>query len=404
MDTHISIISIVIPCLLFLVIVAVSIIAMWTDLILTARIETASVPRMSWLSRVGMGGILYTALNFFRITYKNYEMDEYGNIFLRWMMAYISILSGVIIVSLIPLWNYATFQTVVKQSHIFGINCGVPLAFAAIIMGNDIVILLSSIVKGRTISDIKPFLPLIVIDIILGVAFMAIIISSNTLNIGKLIASQAGGIENWNAIRHFPSFILAAIWLFTFNPLRRSSLWHRSMFEVVLVISEYARSVAGALLIAAIFLGGWQIPYISMLTLNSYLQELVVYIGPFVGLMLAVFGGVMANGIKRDIYSDIRDYERRIWGGGIAVCGLLLLIISLYYEIAEIPNWIRWIALPILQFVALLAKTALLYVLTLMLRKILSHKAHKKIIVGGATLGLFGAAVDILIALFRKGV
>lgn len=116
---------------------------------------------------------------------------------------------------------------------------------------------------------------LISYELALGMSAVAIFLVSGSLSIGSIVSDQGGAIWMWNAIRQPLAFVIFLTALFAeanrlpFDlPEGEAEIvgYHveySSMRFAMFFMAEYAHITVGSAIVAAIFLGGWHIPFVS---------------------------------------------------------------------------------------------------------------------------------------------
>lgn len=124
-------------------------------------------------------------------------------------------------------------------------------------------------------------------------------------------------------------------------------------------MGEYIAMVTGAAVIATLFFGGWQIPFVSteMIIANAGWLAPAVTLATAVGLF--AFGGHQFKNYytQPKIWGDSRDEEPMILGSIGLALGALLTVVGILLALADLPAFVGPILAASLQFGSFMAKT-----------------------------------------------
>jgi len=209
-------------------------------------------------------------------------------------------------------------------------------------------------------------------EVALGLSVVAIFLFSGSLRLEDIVLSQGALVWNWNVIRQPLAFVLFLAALFAETnrlpfdlPEGESEIvagYHTeysSMRFALFFMGEYAHIVVGSLIIAILFLGGWQFPFIDATLLRSYSNEIFLFGWPIGAIVMLLFGGSISSRFRRR-YRDVRDYEPLIWGIPIMLFAAALLIawagLMTQGYLNHLPEWIGPILVFMIQLGTLLVK------------------------------------------------
>jgi NADH-quinone oxidoreductase subunit H len=118
-------------------------------------------------------------------------------------------------------------------------------------------------------------------------AAVAIFLVAGSLSLNAIVADQGGAIWMWNAVRQPLAFLIFLTALFAESnrlpfdlPEGEAEIvgYHveySSMRFAMFFMAEYAHIVVGSAIVAALFLGGWHIPFVGDEAILSFFASLV---------------------------------------------------------------------------------------------------------------------------------
>jgi len=96
-------------------------------------------------------------------------------------------------------------------------------------------------------------------------------------------------------------------------------------------MAEYAHIIIASALIAILFFGGWQVPFLSTDFLRMHAEGglFLVLLGH--GLLFMVIGLFLLSKFKQGRYGDARDFEVLVFGLPLTVIGLSLALYTILH-------------------------------------------------------------------------
>lgn len=223
--------------------------------------------------------------------------------------------------------------------------------------------------KYPLISSLRAASQTISYELAMGLAALSLFIVAGSFSLPDIVADQGAFVLRWNAIRQPVAFILfftamlAEANRLPFDlPEGESEIvagYHTeysSMRFAMFFMGEYAHIIVGSAILATLFFGGWNVPFLSSEVMYKNFPLIVLIAWPMAGVGLLLFGGWLTGKFRRR-YNDRRDFEPVIFGILAVAAGLLILFSYAAFGDVALPQWIANVSIFLLQVVMLLIKT-----------------------------------------------
>lgn len=251
-------------------------------------------------NRVGWKGLLQPFADVFKLLLKEDIVPEKADRIVHLLAPMIALFVAFSTFAVIPFG---------PEVHLFGYD--IPLVVADVNMGVLFILALTSLaVYGLTLAGwssgskysllggIRSSAQMISYEISMGFSIGGVLLLSESLRPIAIVESQAGWM--WNAIIQPIGFITFLVSAFAETnrlpfdlPEAEPELVggfhteYSSMKFAGFFLSEYANMIIASALIVTLYLGGWQIPYIDLLGLPSWLVA-VLQVGAFIFKLVAL--------------------------------------------------------------------------------------------------------------------
>jgi NADH-quinone oxidoreductase subunit H len=193
--------------------------------------------------------------------------------------------------------------------------------------------------KYALLGGIRSSAQMISYELTLGLSLLSIIVMTGSFELGSMVTAQTHQVWNW----HFFTQPLAALLFIvsTFAETNRAPfdlpegeselvagyhVEYSSMKFAQFFMAEYIHMIMASALIATVFLGGWQVPFVSTETLRTN-AEMILQVGLIAFAVVSTLVGVLLiSKFKRGKYGDKRDFEVLVLGVPAVLTGLALLV------------------------------------------------------------------------------
>lgn len=270
-------IAIVKPCIVFAMVMGLMSFVIWMERKGAAYIQDRRGPNRASILGIRLGGLFHVVADSIKLITKEEVMPRRASRALAILAPMITFSVVMAAVAVVPFTGRVEVAGVGVQLMVADIGAGLVFAVAMTSLG-----VYGIVLAGWASHNTYSFLggmrcaaQLISYELALGMSAVAIFLVSGSLSLGDIVADQGGPVWMWNAIRQPAAFIIFMTALLAeanrlpFDlPEGESEIvgYHveySSMRFAMFFMAEYAHIVIGSAIVAAIFLGGWQIPFVG---------------------------------------------------------------------------------------------------------------------------------------------
>ncbi len=253
-------------------------------------------------NRVGWGGLLQSPADVLKLFFKEDIVPRAANKFVHSLAPVISLTIAFITYTVIPIGN---------DIQLFGYN--IKLVVADVDAGILFILAFTSIgVYGITLSGwgsnnkysllggLRSSAQMISYELSMGISVVGVLMLAGSLKISDIINYQSGWM--WNAILQpigFITFVVAAFAETNRLPFDLPEAepelvggYHTeysSLKFAMFFLAEYANMIVASALISALYLGGWNLPFVHDLGLNPTLTILFQITTYFIKILCVLF-------------------------------------------------------------------------------------------------------------------
>jgi NADH-quinone oxidoreductase subunit H len=109
-------------------------------------------------------------------------------------------------------------------------------------------------------------------------------------------------------------------------------------------MSEYAHMIMASAMIATLFFGGWQVPFVSTQMLQSHAADILYWGLIGFGVFSLLLGLKLVSKFRKGKYGDKRDYEVLVFGIPAILVALLAAFLLTRFDAALLQSVSPWIA------------------------------------------------------------
>lgn len=357
----------------------------------------------SWLMNIGLGSVIYTIFDFVRVA-SNAGLGHRAMLELPSMIAaLLAFFVAIASVAAVPFAGPIDIAGQNVQIQVANIDVGLIFAIAMLAVGSRAALMAGSLGAGTKSmsSSIWERTCHISYDLSVALAASAVFIIAQSFGLSDMVMSQGHFPWTWYVVRQPVAFLIFLAWPFAMRRFMSNEM-PRDGFASVALMSEYICSFSACVLTATVFLGGWQIPFVSSELLRGNCAEMLVVGGPILGIILVIVGAGRVKGFRR-IYCDMRDYERAALGAAMCLAGLALLIASVGLGGFDLPMWLPDAFVALTQAICLVLKAVALYwVAGRMKRAAMAAMAIDRLVNYSLPISAANMAATAALALFVK--
>ena len=374
-DAAIQIIASIVKILIIVVLcLQIPPVMVWAE-----RRAPAMMQRRKGPNRVGIGkfrlyGLLQSAADAVKLIFKEEVVPTGANKVVYHIAPIFSVFTAFLVACAIPYGNDITvFGQQISLSPIrLDVGFLFILAMSSLAVYGVTLAGWASNNKYSLLGSLRASAQMISYEVALGLSVVAIFLLSGSLKLQDIVANQGALVWNWNVIRQPLAFVLFLVALFAETnrlpfdlPEGESEIvagYHTeysSMRFALFFMGEYAHIVVGSLIIATLFFGGWQFPFVDTSIIRTYADDIVRFGWPTGAILLFFFGWWLTSKFKRR-YHDLRDYEPLVWGVPALIFAVILLVAwsGLFSGgyLNNLPEWLGPLVVFAIQLATLLLK------------------------------------------------
>jgi NADH-quinone oxidoreductase subunit H len=350
----------------------------WFERKVSAFMQDRTGPNRAAILGVRLGGVIHTLADVLKLLGKEDVVPtQVQNLYYK-LAPFVAILVAQLLFIVIPFADDLVVggDRIVMQALQLDIGILWPLAIGSLMVYSVVLAGWSSNNKYGTLGGLRAAAQMVSYEVALGLAIMGAIMMYGTLELNAIVREQGdllwGWLPRWGIFLQPLGFILFLVAAFAETnrtpfdlPERDAEIvagFHTEYSAVrfaFFFMAEYIHIVVASGLVTTLFLGGWQVPWLSTDVLRTHATSVMhVMLGGLV--FLAAFIVPMAMRWTRTLrsqYDDARRNEGRIWSlvfigvGVLALAGIGLLTGR------QLPDGAAVAVVALAQFGAFMAKT-----------------------------------------------
>ncbi|MEP7147179.1 MAG: NADH-quinone oxidoreductase subunit NuoH [bacterium] len=239
-------------------------------------------------NRVGPAGLLQPLVDIIKLLLKEDIVPANANKFMHSLAPAISVIVALSTFAVIPFGNTITIGDTVIKLQIASVNIGILYFLAMTSLGVYGVTISgwSSNNKYSLLGGLRSAAQMISYELSMGLAVIAIILMNGSLELDKIVATQAGW--KWNIILQPIGFIIFLVSAFAETnrtpfdlPEAEQELvggYHTeysSMKFALFFLAEYMNVIVSSAMITTLYLGGYHFPYLESFGLPPFWVSII---------------------------------------------------------------------------------------------------------------------------------
>ncbi|MDT8324427.1 MAG: NADH-quinone oxidoreductase subunit NuoH [Bacteroidota bacterium] len=313
------------------------------ELVYTERKISAFIQNRLGPNRVGWRGLLQPYADVVKLLLKEDIVPSAANRFIHTLAPVISIAVAFSTLAVVPIAGetITLFGREVKMV-IADVNIGILYVLALTSMGVYGLTLSgwSSNNKYSLLGGLRSSAQMISYELSMGLSVIGVVMVTGSLQLTDIVAHQSGWM--WNMVLQpigFVTFVVAAFAETNRTPFDLPEAepelvggYHTeySSFKFALFfLAEYANMITASAIIATLYLGGWQVPYLELPTAVNVILHILAFMVK-VGFILFVFQWVRWS-VPRFRYDQLMDLGWKVMLPiallNVVVTGIVILLI-----------------------------------------------------------------------------
>lgn len=311
-------------------------------------------PNRASILGIRLGGFIHNFADAIKLFTKEEFFPQGANRFYFIVAPLITMFIYFVTTAVIPFADTIRIGAFTLSPRIADLNVGVLYIFAMSSLAVYGIMLAgwSSNNKYSLLGGLRASSQMISYEITLGLAVVSVFMLAESVDLGEIVTNQGASPLSWNALRQPLAFILflAASFAETNRtpfdlPEGESELVagfhveYSSMKFALFFMGEYAAIVVSSAVITSLFLGGWQVPFLTTEVLIDNASVFLNILGIASAALLTLGGLLLAIRFRPGRYKDLRDYEVLFLGLPALILGLALGWYTIGIGFSYLPDW-----------------------------------------------------------------
>lgn len=331
---------------MFLLIMGFVPLLIWAERKGSAFIQDRTGPNRAAVLGIRLAGIIHPIADVFKLLFKEDVVPAQRH---KFLYAFAPMLAMVVAMStyvVIPFGDYIEIAGTQYQMVVADLEVGMLYILAVASLGTYGVVLggWASNSKYTFLGSLRATASMISYEITMGLALMGLFLVFGTLQLTEIVAGQGdliwGWLPRWGVVVQPLGFLLfiAAVYAETnrtpFDMSERDSeivagyhTEYSSLKFALFFMAEYAHMVVAGALIAALYFGGYQIPWLPRPALEANAGTMLTGELLIGGVLMFIIASLYFRRAKREKgwYNDAREREPGFLGSVCVVLGLAML-------------------------------------------------------------------------------
>lgn len=342
-DWLILILKLVVP---FLLIFNLLPLLIWLERKGSAFIQDRPGPNRAAIMGVRVGGLIHTIADVLKLLFKEDIIPNHVNKFFYVLAPFTALTVACVTFMVIPFADAIPTRDGFFLFQAANIDAGILYILAITSLGVYGVMLAgwSSNNKYALLGGLRSSAQMISYELCMGLAIVTVVMWVGSLSLAKVAETQTHLPWNWFFLREPVACLVFIVSAFAETnrapfdlPESESELvagYHTeysAMKFAMFFMAEYANMIIASALIATLFFGGWQVPFVSTAMLRASAESSLFFGAIGFGLISIAAGSWLSLKFRKGKYNDKRDYEVLIFGVPAIAVGLALILATVLF-------------------------------------------------------------------------
>lgn len=410
-------VKIIVPLFLILNIIPLLI---WLERKGSAFIQDRHGPNRASLFGLRVGGLLHSLSDVVKLFTKEDFTPTHVNKFFFTLAPFLTLMVACTTFAVIPFANSISYNGETISFQAADLNVGILYILAMTSLGVFGIMMAgwSSNNKFALLGGLRSSAQMFSYEISMGLAIISIVLMSGSLELNGIVIHQTELPWKWNfLIQPLACFIFITS---AFAETNRTPfdlpegeaeivgyhVEYSSMKFAMFFMAEYANMIIASALIATLFFGGWQVPFLSTDFLRAHAEEALFILVLVHGILFMGIGGLVLSKYKKGRYGDRRDNETLVLGAPLLLVGLGISLFALFHGTFLLTENGRQIVTAFVQFGMFMGKLLFFCWLFIWVRWTLPRFRYDQLMHLGwkamMPLSLINIAVTAVVMYFKK--
>lgn len=343
----------------------------WMERKGAAYIQDRRGPNRAQILGIRLGGIIHSLADAIKLFTKEEVTVNEASLPLYYAAPILALFVATVTVAVVPFSEPMTIAGYELSLQVANLKSGLIYVFAMSSLGVYALMLAgwSSGSKYSLFGALRASSQVISYELAMGMAALSIFVLCGSFSLVDIIADQGAMPWRWNIARQplaFTLFFAALLAETNRNPFDLPEgeseivagyhTEYSSMRFAMFFMGEYAHIIVGSAIIATLFFGGWQFPFVSSTLMRTHMLSVLPILWALGGIALLLVGGWLAGRFRRK-FGDLRDFETLVFGVPMIIAGLAMIITFQILGELSLPAWVGAVLTFFIQLGAMFSKT-----------------------------------------------
>ncbi|HEX5033977.1 MAG TPA: complex I subunit 1 family protein [bacterium] len=355
----------------FLILMQILPFLIWLERKGAAYIQDRRGPNRASILGLRLGGLIHSLADVVKLVFKEDIYPNQANKFVYALAPFLAMAVACMTFAVIPWAAPLSLNGQPFSLQAADLNVGILYIFAISSMGVYGIMLAgwSSNNKYSLLGGLRSSSQMISYELTLSLSVVGVLILAGSLDLGTIVADQSEKLWNWNVLRQPLGCLLFVVAAFAETnrlpfdlPEAEAELvagYHveySSLKFALFFMAEYVNMTIASALMATLFFGGWQVPFVATETLRAHATPILFYSVIGFGAISILLGWIILARKRVANYRDARRFEPKVVGIPAILVGIALIGGQIILGPIDLGQTGSQIATAAFQFGAFLAK------------------------------------------------
>ena len=325
----------------FLVLMQILPFLIWLERKGAAYIQDRRGPNRASIMGVRLGGLIHSLADVVKLVFKEDIWPTHANRFVYALAPFLSMAVACMTFAVIPWAAPLSIGGQTFSLQAADLSVGILYVFAISSMGVYGIMLAGwgSNNKYSLLGGLRSSSQMISYELTLSLSVVGVLILAGSLDLGAIVSDQGSQIWTWNFLRQPLGCLLFIVSAFAETnrlpfdlPEAEAELvagYHieySSLKFALFFMAEYVNMTIASALMATLFFGGWQIPFVGTETLRTHATSILYYSVIGFGVVSILLGWLILKRKRVANYRDARRFEPKVIGLPAILVGMALIV------------------------------------------------------------------------------